>query len=108
MLRNGVVLLLLCSRLLAAETPSLAGRWVVTLETFGVPSYYVMNLDRQGDKLTGDFGGDKLEGTVSGAAIRFLAKDDQGGSEDGTVRRGVCDEKPYGGLRCQIMFEVAT
>jgi acetamidase/formamidase len=49
-----------------------------------------MELKQQGDKFTGEFGGDKLEGTLTGNAIHFLAKDDRGGTEEltGTVQGG--------------------
>jgi acetamidase/formamidase len=79
-----VALLGLVSRLLFAEAPSVAGRWTVTFESFGVPSYYVMTLRQEGGKLSGDFDGDKLEGTIAGNEIRFRAKDEQGGWEEAT------------------------
>lgn len=43
-----------------------------------------MELTEQADKLTGNFEGDNLEGSLGGNAIHFLAKDDQGGSAEGT------------------------
>lgn len=81
-----VALLCFGPGLLLAEGSSVAGRWIVTLESFGVPSYYVMTLEQHGDKLTGDFDGDKLEGTVSGNEIKFRAKDERGGWEEATAR----------------------
>jgi acetamidase/formamidase len=66
----------------AASKPSLAGRWFVDVDFFGTPQYFKLELAQQGDTLTGDFGGDKLEGTVQGNTVRFLAKDTAGGSED--------------------------
>jgi acetamidase/formamidase len=68
----------------------LAGRWTVTADFNGTPLYFKLELEQQGDKLTGNFDGDKLEGTVSGTAVQFLAKDDHGGTEDakGTVKGG--------------------
>ncbi|HWY43628.1 MAG TPA: acetamidase/formamidase family protein [Candidatus Sulfotelmatobacter sp.] len=60
----------------------LSGRWLVTADFKGTPLYFRLNLEQQGAKLVGDFDGDKLEGSVSGNAVRFLAKDDHGGSED--------------------------
>ncbi len=56
---------------------------MVKADFYGTPLYFRMELNRQGDQLTGTFGGDKLEGTVNGNSIRFLAKDTEGGSEDG-------------------------
>lgn len=63
----------------------LTGHWVITAEYLGTPINLPMNLNQQGDKLTGDFDGDKLEGTVTGTSVHFLAKDTQGGSEEGTA-----------------------
>src|SRR5579859_2295999 len=46
--------------------------------------------------VTGDFDGDKLEGTVTGTSIQFVAKDEHGGSEKvsatlrGTAISGTC------------------
>ena len=60
----------------------LSGRWILTADYLGTPLNVTMELTQQADKLTGNFEGDKLEGTVTGNSLRFLAKDDQGGSED--------------------------
>src|SRR5262249_33678068 len=49
---------------------------------YGTNLFLTLNLQQQGEKLTGEFGGDKLEGTVNGNAFHFLAKDDSGGSEE--------------------------
>lgn len=76
--------LLLIPVISAAQTPGLTGKWFVTADFYGTPINFPMELNQQGDKLTGKFGGDKLEGTVSGASIHFLAKDDQGGTEEMT------------------------
>jgi amidase len=61
---------------------SLSGRWTITSDFHGTPIYFKLELEQQGDKLTGNFDGDKLEGTVNGSAVQFLAKDDHGGSEE--------------------------
>jgi acetamidase/formamidase len=61
---------------------SLTGRWVVTADFLGTPLYYKLELVQQGDTLSGNFGGDKLEGTVRGNTVQFLAKDDEGGTEE--------------------------
>jgi amidase len=94
------VLLLLVSRLLLAQASpkpvaaaqgAVSGRWTVNADFYGVATYNPLTLEQQGEKLTGDFGGDKLEGTFSGNAIHFLAKDDEGGTEElqDTVQGGV-------------------
>ena len=64
-----------------AKTP-LTGRWLVTADFHGAPIYFKLQLAQAGEKLTGDFDGDKLEGTIAGATVHFLAKDDHGGSEE--------------------------
>ena len=66
----------------AAATGPLTGRWTVSSDFHGTPLYFKLELEQRGEKLTGNFDGDKLEGTVNGSAIQFLAKDDRGGTED--------------------------
>jgi amidase len=61
-----------------------SGRWILSSDFSGTPVDFAVLLKQDGDKLTGDFEGDKLEGTLSGNSIHFLAKDDQGGSEEVT------------------------
>ena len=59
------------------------GRWTVTADFYGSPLLFTLQLKQQGEKLTGDFDGDKLEGTKKGDAVYFLAKDEHGGTEEG-------------------------
>jgi amidase len=70
------------ARAQSASAPALSGRWTASVDFSGTPLLFALNLKQDGQKLTGDFGGDKLEGNVSGASVHFLAKDDQGGSEE--------------------------
>src|SRR5580698_831588 len=65
---------------------SAAGRWVVTSDFYGTTFLFSLELKQDGDKLTGDFDGDKLEGTIQGGSIHFLAKDEQGGTEECTAK----------------------
>jgi amidase len=83
--------LLLVPALVLGQPPSVTGRWTTTADFYGTPLYYPMELNQQGDKLTGNFGGDKLEGSLTGDSIRFLGKDEQGGSEEltATVQAGM-------------------
>jgi amidase len=69
----------------------LTGRWIVNTDFYGSPIVFMLELEQKGDKLAGEFGGDKLEGSATGNSIKFLAKDDQGGTEDanGTLQNGV-------------------
>jgi amidase len=75
----------------ADPAPSIAGRWTVSIDFFGVPQYFTMQLVQTGDTLSGEFSGDKLVGTVNGTAVELAGKDDRGGFENfkGTLRDGV-------------------
>jgi amidase len=64
---------------------AVSGRWVVNADFFGTPIYFGLLLEQQGEKLAGNFDGDKLEGTASGGRIHFLAKDEHGGTEEGNA-----------------------
>jgi amidase len=66
----------------AAENSPAAGRWLVSADFFGTPLTFILVLQQSGEKLTGDFEGDKLEGSLSGNAVHFLAKDEHGGTEE--------------------------
>ncbi len=63
-------------------TATLSGRWVVTVDFFGTPDYSTLHLTQTNGKLSGDFDGDKLDGTAEGKNVHFLAKDEHGGSEE--------------------------
>ena len=67
--------------------PTLTGHWTAVLDYYGTPANYGFDLIQQGDKLTGKFGGDPLEGITDGSTFHFLAKDTDGGTEQvkGTI-----------------------
>jgi amidase len=65
-----------------ADPPGLTGRWSVSVDFFGVPRYFTMQLTQQGTALSGDFDGDTLTGTVNGSDIDIAAKDARGGYEN--------------------------
>lgn len=94
-MRDRVVVLLLGSVLLLCQPGrvcaqqagsgsggGLTGNWTVNADFWGTPLYFRLELKDEAGKLTGKFGGDQLEGTVSGSAVHFLAKDEQGGTEE--------------------------
>jgi hypothetical protein len=89
-MRKPAFLLFLLPAFLPAQAPSLTGHWFTKSDFYGTPINYPMEFKQQGDKFTGEFGGDKLEGTLTGNAVHFLAKDDRGGTEEltGTVQGG--------------------
>src|SRR5258708_36279512 len=65
----------------AAES-GLTGRWIVNSDFYGTTLYFGVELEQKDNKLTGNFDGDKLEGTLTGNAIHFVAKDEHGGTEE--------------------------
>ncbi len=67
---------------LLAQSPGAGERWFVTADLFGTPIHFVLELNQAGDKLTGRFGESKLEGTLTGDSIHFVARDDDGGTEE--------------------------
>jgi amidase len=71
-----------------AGNPAVSGRWTITADFYGTTIYFPLELKQAEGKLTGTFGGDKLEGTASGNSIHFVAKDDRGSTEEcqATVR----------------------
>jgi amidase len=87
---------------------SLAGGWLVTEDLYGTPIYGRLEIEQQGQKITGQFFGDRFEGSLNGGAIHLIAKDDTGGGEkvDGILKNGMlsgtvvetdgADESHYG------------
>ena len=71
--------------------PGLSGRWIVNADFYGTTEFYQLYLKDEMGKLTGDLDGDKLEGTVTGNSIDFLAKEEQGGATKctATLKNGV-------------------
>ena len=72
-----------------AQQTSLTGRWTVSADGYGTPLFFALELSQEGNQISGKFGGDKLEGTFDGNSLRFLAKDERGGTEkcDATLSR---------------------
>jgi len=58
----------------------LSGRWSITADLHGTPIYMRLDLVEQGGALTGEFDGDKIEGTVHGDRLEFTAHYGEGGS----------------------------
>src|SRR5258706_14551334 len=56
---------------------SVSGRWVVNTDFYGSTIYFRMELKQEGDKLSGSFDADKLEGTLKGNNIYFLSNEEQ-------------------------------
>jgi amidase len=71
----------------AAE--GLNGHWLVTADLHGTPIYGRLDVEVQGQKITGEYYGDKFEGSLDGSAIHFVAKDSSGGTSkvDAALKR---------------------
>ena len=68
----------------------LTGKWQMTADFYGTPTYGPLQLEQTGDKLTGNFHGEKLEGTVEksdggGSKLHFVAKDNEGSTDEVTA-----------------------
>jgi amidase len=94
--RHLLALLLLAPALLHAQPQnmqpqnSLTGHWIFSADYYGTTIIYKLELQQQGDKLTGNLGGDPLEGSLTSNTLKFFAKDPNGGWEDvkATVQGG--------------------
>src|SRR5213082_322553 len=74
----------------AGASGGLTGRWTVKADFYGTPLYSQLEIKDEGGKLTGKFWGDKLEGTITGNAVHFVAKDEHGTEEcTATIQNGV-------------------
>src|ERR1700722_4375057 len=101
-MRNGFLAWIMCGILLVCGAGGaragqasgvtgreLSGKWTVNADFWGTPLYFEMELKDEGGKLTGKFWGDKLEGTVTGNAVHFVAKDEHGTQEcTATIKDG--------------------
>ncbi len=68
-----------------------SGHWLVTADLHGTPIYGRLDIEQQGPKITGEYYGDKFEGSLDGGAIHFVAKDNSGGTRRWTQRsRAAC------------------
>ena len=72
------------------QTPNLTGHWTASGESFGTRTSFAFDLEQKGDKLTGKFAGDPVDGSTDGRVFQFFAKDTQGGGEQvkGTIVNG--------------------
>ena len=66
------------------NTNDISGDWLVTRDVYGNPAYQWMTLKLEDGKLTGVFAGDKLEGTLKGTSVHFVARDEQNNTSEFT------------------------
>jgi amidase len=58
------------------------GEWLTTRDVYGHPRYERLTLKAENGKVTGSFAGDKLEGTIEGQSLHFVARDQDNNTEE--------------------------
>jgi len=66
----------------AQAPPTLTGKWTITLNFAGTTFYNNADFEQHGNQLGGRFTGDKLTGTIDGAAVHFISKSDDGTTDE--------------------------
>ena len=74
----------------SSQQPNLTGHWTASMDYYGSHISFAFDLEQNGDKLTGKFRGDPVDGTTDGRTFQFTAKDKEGGGEQvkGTIVNG--------------------
>lgn len=88
--------LLLCVSAGAAPPESLTGRWSVSADLYGERLFMELQLEQQGDALTGTYDGGKLTGTRSGKHMHVVAQDGDSDSVTDTLEADYADGKLTG------------
>ena len=63
--------LLLCGAAALASSPAAAEQWIVRTDFWGVPAYYTLTIDRDGDEISGDIDGQAVSGNADERTIAF-------------------------------------
>jgi len=83
---------------LAQSTDQFSGQWFITRVIFGTTQYHKLTVKLENSKVTGAFAsGKKIEGTVQGNVLHFIARDDNSTIEctatlSGGTLSGKCQE----------------
>jgi acetamidase/formamidase len=75
-------LLLTCLAVPALAQDDINGRYTVTSSLQGAPSYDLLELKQAGDKVTGTFGSDPLQGTRHGDVVGFTSRNARNNTGD--------------------------
>jgi len=67
-------------------TGGLTGHWLISADYYGTALNAFMDLTQQGDKIGGTFRGGKVDGTLIGNALHFVAKDGEGNVSECTAK----------------------
>jgi acetamidase/formamidase len=70
--------------LIAQNSGAMSGEWLITRDAYGHALYQRMKLTFQNGKLVGDLAGDKLEGTLNGNVLHFIARDEDNNTSEFT------------------------
>jgi len=84
--RLAAALILSLALTAAAQERSLTGKWTATVDFFGLPIYWQLDLTQDRDQLIADFAGARGEGTFAGGKLHFQGKDAEGGSKEVTAK----------------------
>ena len=76
--------LALAPGMIAENSGAINGEWLITRNAYGNPLYQRMTLTVQDGKVSGLFDRDKLEGTLSGNALHFIARDEDNDTSEFT------------------------
>ncbi len=76
--------LALAPGVIAQDSEAINGEWLITRDVYGNPLYQRMTLTVQDGKVSGFFDGDKLEGTLQGSALHFIARDEDNDTSEFT------------------------
>ena len=68
----------------ASPQDAVSGEWLITRDAYGIPLYQKMTLKLENGKVTGNLAGDKLEGTLDGNALHFIARDEDNNTSEFT------------------------
>ena len=70
---------------------ALTGHWLISADYYGTALNASMDLTQQGDKIGGTFRGGKVDGTVTGNVVKFVAKDGEGNISEcaATIQNGM-------------------
>lgn len=74
----------------ALTQDAVSGEWLIMRDAYGSPLYQKMTLKLENGKVTGNLAGDKLEGTLVGNALHFIARDEDHNTSEftGTLSAG--------------------
>jgi amidase len=68
------------------QSPSAAGEWFGTADTYGTTSYFRLTLEQQGNRVSGSISGQKLEGELNNGQLHLLGTQPDGSTTEITAQ----------------------